>query len=192
MTSPRPLRTCVLEDANRLSKKSRHYQEGFTYTYKHILELYKPESMVCSMNAETTEAVAHDVCRISNVLASSVSIRPRIPQLNLSLDAINVSRNHDKFALEMNLLEVHQGQTVILMPTESECHTMASKLRRENVDAVAVTLYDRLQQNDYTGVADFWNTRNRVLCVCSNTAPFVMHRNIRHIIHVGLNLPAIT
>lgn len=186
-SSKRPLRLCVFRI------ESGNFGRSSAFTSYHLatkaaMEKHNPETMVCVMGNRTNAQDTRGQCELYGIPQSSVSVLSPIPRLDIELDARNVSRSHDKFPLVLQLLEVNQGRTVLIPPSDKACRVMASKLRAEGFDAKAVTS-DGLRE-DPSKAQEVFNAPNRVLCATTPLAVQLKHNDIRHIIHVSFGSTA--
>lgn len=159
-----PIAVLTIDSAERASRLSpKHYQKhylGWARLHKRL----RPRSLVCSTYVRSAE-VLDDMHRIYDLSKSSSTIVKDRVLPNLSIDAVTLPRNHDKFATILRLLEKRSGTALILTGTELNAKTIAMKLQEEGYDAKEICLPSDKGERRRTKIAELLDASHEILCV---------------------------
>lgn len=178
----RPIAVLAIESAERASKLVRRH-ERFYLGWAQLRKLLRPRSLVCSTHIHSAEVVdeMQQIYELSK--SSTIMVKDKLLS-NLSIDAITLPRNHDKFGTILRLLEKRSGVTVILTATQMNAEDIAKKLKAEGYDAKALCLpYESTRgATRQELVAALSEASNEVLCVPKSIAIHLHLSNVRQII----------
>lgn len=159
----RPIALLAIEAADRASRLSPRHS-GHYIGWAPLGKLLRPRSFVCSTHVRSAEVV-NDMHRIYELSKSSTTVVKENLLSNLSIDAVTLPRNHDKFSTVLRLLEKRSGPTVILTATQMNAEDVATKLQAEGYDAKAICLPKDRGETRRRTVAELVDASNEILCV---------------------------
>lgn len=175
------LAVVAIEAADRVSRLSPYYQHRYL-EWLQTRQTSPRRSVTFVYMANTySDEVIKDMQQIYGLPPSLELIVRKSFLPNLSIDAIKVARNHDKFATILQLLErTGSGLTVILTATGQVAETVATKLLSEGYSAKALAIpRDRNNPVYFEGIID---ATEPILCIEKGMARYLPHSNIRHLI----------
>lgn len=176
----RPIAVLAIESADRASRLSPRHERHYL-GWARLRKLLRPRSLVCLTHVRTAE-VLDDMHQIHGLSASSTTVVKDRVLPNLSIDAVTLPRNHDKFRTILHLLEKCPGRTVILTGTEMNAKVVATKLQAEGYDAKAICLPTNRGESHRRAVEELVDASNEVLCVSKKTAIHLSLPRVRQII----------
>lgn len=174
----------AIDAADRASKLSPYYQHYYLEWLKTRPKLPKRVGSFIYSTHTTGDEVIKDMQRIYGLPPSSELVVRQSFWSNLSIDAIKLPRNHDKFSTILQLLErTSAGLTVILTATGKVAEAVATKLQREGYDARAITIpREKAGKKSVEVFEEIVDASEPILCVEKGTARHLPHQDIRHVI----------
>lgn len=144
----------------------------------------EPRSLMCTAILPSAD-FGKQMRRDYALPASAHIIVDRGIPKNLSIDAITVRRNHDKYPTLLTLLEKHPGLTVIVTGTDAVASRTAAKLQADGFDAKAI-VFDRPAGRSESVDPELFFSPNPILCVERQNLKHLYHQNVRHVIWLCL------